>query len=107
MTIKSVSTIAGAILAVGIAFGAAGAANAAPGVGSLNPSEIVANSDVTTVSHRYRRGSRYRRGGSRYWGGRGYRRCLPTYRWVRYYGTWVRRFGGYPCRSSYRPYYGY
>ncbi len=101
MTIKSVSTIAAAILAVGIAFGTAGAANAGPSIGSLNPSEIVANSDVTTVSHRFRRG-RYR-----YWRGRGLRRCRPSYRWVRYYGTWVRRFAGYRCTPRYRRYRSY
>ena len=106
MTIKRISIIAGAVLAAGIAFGAAGA-NAAPSIGNLNPAEVAAKSDVTTVSHRWRRGGyRYRRG-YRYWRGRYHRRCRPTYRWVRYYGTWVRRFAGYRCYPRYRRYSPY
>ena len=101
MTIKHISTIAAAFLAAGIAFGASGAANAAPSIGNLNPAEVAAKSDVTTVSHRMRRR------GHRYWRGRYNRRCRPTYRWVRYHGTWVRRFAGYRCYPRYRPYRRY
>ena len=101
MTTKRISLITGAILAAGIALGTAGAASAAPSLGNLNPSEIVTKSDVTTVSHRFRRG------GYRYWRGRSHRRCRRTYRWVRYYGTWVKRFAGYRCYPRYRRSYGY
>lgn len=101
MTTKSISTIAGAVLAAGIVFGAAGAANAAPSIGNLNPAATAAKSDATPARHRWRRGGRHK------WRGRSYRRCRPTYRWVRYYGTWIKRYAGTRCFPRYRPHRPY
>ncbi len=54
LTTRKIIGLAAATIVAGTL--AAGAANAAPSTGNLNPAEVAAKSDVTTVSLRYRRG---------------------------------------------------